>query len=46
VRLFARPATRDERREATKFLKEAGGDEAWTLLCHTLLISNEFLYLR
>ena len=46
LRLFARPATQDERREAAKFLKEAGGDEAWTLLCHTLLISNEFLYLR
>ncbi|MCH2063831.1 MAG: DUF1549 domain-containing protein [Roseibacillus sp.] len=46
LRLFARPATQDERREAAKFLEEAGGDEAWTLLCHTLLISNEFLYLR
>ena len=46
LRFFARPVTRDERREAAKFLKEAGDDEAWALLCHTLLISNEFLYLR
>jgi len=46
LRFFARPVTRDERRDAAKFLKEAGDDEAWALLCHTLLISNEFLYLR
>ena len=48
LRLFARSVSREERHEATEFLKETGSekDEAWTLLCHTLLISNEFLYLR
>jgi len=48
LRLFARSVTRDERREAREFLEETGSeeDEAWTLLCHTLLISNEFFYLR
>mgnify|MGYP002039543579 CR=1 FL=1 len=46
LRLFARPATPEERHEATRFLEDAGDTEAWALLCHTLLISNEFLYLR
>ena len=46
LRLFARPATPEERHEATRFLEDAGDAEAWALLCHTLLISNEFLYLR
>ncbi len=48
LRLFSRPVTREERGEAQVFLREAGnnGPQAWALLCHTLLISNEFLYLR
>ena len=48
LRLFSRPVTREERAEAQVFLREAGNDgpQAWALLCHTLLISNEFLYLR
>ena len=48
MRFFSRPVTPDERREARVFLREAGGpdSEAWSLLCHTLLISNEFLHLR
>ena len=48
LRLFSRPVTDEERKEAMLFLREAGGDEsrAWALLCHTLIISNEFLYLR
>ena len=48
MRLFSRPVTDEERKEAKLFLREAGGDgsRALALLCHTLLISNEFLYLR
>ena len=48
LRLFSRPVTTEERSEAQVFLREAGNDgpQAWALLCHTLLISNEFLYLR
>ena len=48
LRLFSRPVTSEERAEAQVFLREAGNDgpQAWALLCHTLLISNEFLYLR
>ena len=48
MHLFARSITPEERQEARVFLKDAGGADAgsWALLCHTLLISNEFLYLR
>ena len=48
LRLFSRPVTEDERAEARAFIHDAGKDEsrAWALLCHTLLISNDFLYLR
>lgn len=46
LRLFARPITKAERQEAEQFVKNNGNDHAWTLLCQTLLMSNEFLYLR
>ena len=47
LRLFARPVTGDERHAAEEFLRKAGGEkDSWGLLSHTLLISNEFLYLR
>tara|TARA_Y100001934_G_C12379413_1_gene791375 strand:- start:2305 stop:4551 length:2247 start_codon:yes stop_codon:yes gene_type:complete len=50
LRLFARPATQEERSESIEFIKNATKrkDErhAWTLLCQTLLASNESLYLR
>ena len=47
MRLFSRPVTPEERREARAFLKDAGAEPgSWALLCHTLLISNEFLFLR
>ena len=48
TRLFARPATAAEKKRAADFLKRytARKDEAaaWTALCQTLLISNEFLH--
>jgi cytochrome c553 len=53
---FSRPPSAAEARAAVAFLErdtaELGGDpsvtrvNAWTRLCHTLLASNEFLYLR
>ena len=50
LRLFARPITRVERADAEEFLRTAtqrkDQDHAWTLLCQTLLSSNEFLYVR
>ena len=50
LRLFARPVSPMERADAEEFLAEAavrkGEDHAWTLLCHTLLSSNDFLYIR
>ena len=47
LRLFAHPADDEERRWANEFIGQSGGnDEAWSMLCHTLLISNDFLYLR
>lgn len=47
LRLFAQPADDDQRRWAEEFLQKSGGkDAAWAVLCHTLLISNDFLYLR
>ncbi len=46
LRLFARPITKEERQDAEQFLKRGDKAEAWALLCQTLLMSNEFLYLR
>ena len=47
VALYARPATEPEAARATAFVKgRADRHEVWTLLCHTLLAANEFLYLR
>ena len=47
-KLFARPVTAAEKKWGTEFLKaySAHKDEAaaWTALCQTLLISNEFLH--
>ena len=47
LHLFARPIEGSERLAAEQFLQNAGTEkDSWDLLCHTLLISNEFLYLR
>ena len=48
LRLFSRPVSEDERTDAMTFLRQSGENDsrAWALLCHTLLISNDFLYLR
>jgi len=50
LRLFARPITAEERRDAEEFLRTATSRKdkghAWALLCQTLLSSNEFLYVR
>ena len=48
LRLFSRPVSEDERTDAMTFLRQSGenNSRAWALLCHTLLISNDFLYLR
>jgi hypothetical protein len=46
-RLYARPATPAELERAQRFLS-AGSDstQRWTLLCHSLMAANEFIYLR
>jgi hypothetical protein len=48
--LYARTPTKDEVQNADDFLKRYAAlkDErsAWTSLCQTLIISNEFLYVR
>ncbi|MBC8115489.1 MAG: PSD1 domain-containing protein [Candidatus Saccharimonas sp.] len=47
VALYARPPTEQEATRAIGFVKgRSDRHEAWTLLCHTLLAANEFLYLR
>ncbi len=47
LRLFATPIDDQQRRWAGDFIEKAGGgDAAWAMLCHTLLISNDFLYVR
>ena len=48
LRLFSRPVSEDERTDAMTFLRQSGENDsrAWALLCHTLHISNDFLYLR
>ena len=43
LRLFARPITKEERTDAEPLVRRKNG---WTLLCQTLLMSNDFLYLR
>ena len=51
-RLFARPISPEERGWCDDFLAQAGEDKgsgaeaAWTLLCQTLIISNDFIYIR
>ncbi|MBI5757263.1 MAG: PSD1 domain-containing protein [Planctomycetales bacterium] len=45
--LYARPASEHEVTRAVAFVKnQTRPNEAWTLLCHTLLAANEFIYLR
>jgi hypothetical protein len=45
--LFARNGSEHETNRALAFLKsQPDQKDAWTLLCHTLLATNEFLYLR
>jgi cytochrome c553 len=47
VQLYARPAGEMEAKRALDFLKRhPDRKEAWTLLCHTLMAANEFMYLR
>ena len=44
--LFGRPPNQHEIKRAIAFLKGQDRKAAWTLLCHTLLAANEFIYLR
>jgi hypothetical protein len=45
--LYARAATPPEEQRALAFVKSKSGNrDAWTLLCHTLMAANEFMYLR
>jgi hypothetical protein len=45
--VYSRPATEREVERALKFLAtQADPKKGWTLLCHTLLAANEFIYLR
>jgi hypothetical protein len=45
--LYARPASSRETARAIAFVnKHADRQEAWSLLCHTLMAANEFMYLR
>lgn len=47
LRLFTKPIGKEERAWANEFLEASDDDEsAWNTLCHTLLISNNFLYVR
>ncbi len=50
LRLFSRSITTAERATANEFIRTAAerGDDnhAWSLLCQTLLVSNDFLYLH
>ena len=47
LRLFAEPVDDEQRKWSEDFLHKAGGGEAaWAMLCHTLLISNRFLDVR
>lgn len=45
--LYARPAAPQETSRVLAFVKRhPDRKEAWTLLCHTLMAANEFMYLR
>jgi hypothetical protein len=45
--LYARPATPAETTRALHWLTtQPNPSQSWTQLCHTLLATNEFLYLR
>jgi hypothetical protein len=45
--LYARPASTAEETRALAFVnKQTDRNEAWALLCHTLMAANEFMYLR
>lgn len=45
--LYARPATPHEEQRALAFVKSRSANrDAWSLLCHTLMAANEFMYLR
>jgi hypothetical protein len=45
--LYARNATPYEEQRALTFVKgKPDAHEAWSLLCHTLMAANEFMYLR
>ena len=48
LQIFGRPADADERKMLSDFLASGEGDKAtrWTDLCHVLMNSKEFLYLR
>lgn len=47
LRLFTKPISAEERTWAQEFLEASDDKEnAWNTLCHTLLISNNFLYVR
>ena len=47
AQLYARPAGDLEAKRALAFVsKHPDRKEAWTLLCHTLMAANEFMYLR
>lgn len=47
VALYARPPSEEETARALTFVKnQPDRQQAWTLLCHTLIAANEFLYLR
>jgi hypothetical protein len=45
--LYARPPNAHETARAVALInKHADHHEAWSLLCHTLMAANEFMYLR
>ncbi len=47
VALYGRPASPHDVTRALTFVRQQGDTpEAWTLLCHTLMSANEFMYLR
>ena len=45
--LYGRPASEQETQRVLGFVKtRPDRKEAWTLLCHTMMAANEFMYLR
>ena len=52
--ILGRPASADDLRRCTRFLEQVGKTlpptaeplDAWSALCHVLLASNEFIYLK